>query len=67
LSREADPSPPSSARIRMMELYIHSPIRLHGSVFNQLSTGTIICIKSNKTARTQLAYEYAVIKLGEIS
>jgi hypothetical protein len=25
-----------------MDLYIHSPIRLHGVVFNQLSTGTTL-------------------------
>jgi hypothetical protein len=26
----------------MMELYLHSPMRLHGIVLNQLSTGTIL-------------------------
>jgi hypothetical protein len=34
LAREADHSPPSSAEIRMVELYLHSPIRLRGMVLN---------------------------------
>jgi hypothetical protein len=29
-------------RLRMVELYIHFPIRLHGVVFNSLSTGTTL-------------------------
>jgi hypothetical protein len=33
--READHSPPSSAGVKeCMELYLHSPIRLHGVVFS---------------------------------
>jgi hypothetical protein len=34
LGREADHSPPSSAEVEeCVELYLHSPIRLHGAVF----------------------------------
>jgi hypothetical protein len=33
--READHSPPSSAEVKeSMELYLHSPIRLHGVVLS---------------------------------
>jgi hypothetical protein len=33
--READHSPPSSAEVKeCVELYLHSPIRLHGVVFS---------------------------------
>jgi hypothetical protein len=33
--READHSPPSSAEVKeCVELYLHSPICLHGVVFN---------------------------------
>jgi hypothetical protein len=39
--READHSPSPSAAVRMVELYLHSPIRLHGLVLNYLSTGTL--------------------------
>jgi len=35
LGREADNSPPSSAEIKeCVELYLHSPIRLHGVVLS---------------------------------
>jgi hypothetical protein len=40
--READHSPPSSAEVKeCVELYLHSPIRLHGVVL-RLSTGTTL-------------------------
>jgi hypothetical protein len=40
--READHSHPSSAEVKeLVELYLHSPIRLHG-VMLSLSTGTIL-------------------------
>jgi hypothetical protein len=44
LGREADHSPPSSAEVKdCVELYIHSPIRLHGVVLSQKnSTGTAL-------------------------
>jgi hypothetical protein len=33
--READQSPPTSAEVKKnVDLYMHSPIRLHGVVFN---------------------------------
>jgi hypothetical protein len=39
--READHSPPASAEVKKnVNLYSHSPIRLHGVVLNYLSTGT---------------------------
>jgi hypothetical protein len=42
--READHSPPSSAEVKeCMELYLHSPIRLHGVVLSyKKSTGTTL-------------------------
>jgi hypothetical protein len=41
--READHSPPTSAEDQENEdLYLHSPIRLHGVVLNKLNTGTIL-------------------------
>jgi hypothetical protein len=33
---EADRSPHPMSRLRMMELYLHFPIRIHGVVFTQL-------------------------------
>jgi hypothetical protein len=40
--READHSPPSSAEVKeWVELYLHSPIRLHGVVLRG-STGTSV-------------------------
>jgi hypothetical protein len=38
LESEADHSPPTSAEVKKVGLYIHSPIRLHGVVLNKLST-----------------------------
>jgi hypothetical protein len=32
--READHSPPTSAKVKKTDLYIHSPIRLHGITLN---------------------------------
>jgi hypothetical protein len=32
--RQAHLSPPSSAEARTVELYLHSPVRLHGVVLN---------------------------------
>jgi hypothetical protein len=31
---ETDYSPPSDAEVKMMELYLHSPVRLHGMMLN---------------------------------
>jgi hypothetical protein len=40
--READHSPPSNAEVKeYVELYLHSPIRLHGVVLSY-STGTTL-------------------------
>jgi hypothetical protein len=48
---EVDPS--SLCRIQEnMYLYIHSPIRLHGLVLNQLSTGTILPVTFNVAKAT---------------
>jgi hypothetical protein len=38
--REANNLPVSSTEVKMVELYLHSLIRLHGVALNQLSTGT---------------------------
>jgi hypothetical protein len=48
--READHSPPSSAKVKeCMELYLHSPIRLHGVVLGlKISTGTLLCSKCHR-------------------
>jgi hypothetical protein len=40
--REANHSPPVSAEVKKVDLYIYSPIRLHGIVLNSLSTGTTL-------------------------
>jgi hypothetical protein len=40
--READHLPAASAEIKKPDLFIHFPIRLHGAVFNSLSTGTTL-------------------------
>jgi hypothetical protein len=41
--READHSPPASAEVKEnVDLYIHSPIRLHDVVLNSLGTGTVL-------------------------
>jgi hypothetical protein len=41
--READHSPPSSAKVKeCLELYLDSPIRLHDVVFSSESTGTAL-------------------------
>jgi hypothetical protein len=43
MGREADHSPPPSAEVKKtLSLYIHSPIRLHGVVLNQLRTRTAL-------------------------
>jgi hypothetical protein len=40
---EADYSPPTSAEVKIkVDLYIHSPIHLHGVVLNYLRTGTAL-------------------------
>jgi hypothetical protein len=44
--READHSPPISAEVKKVDLYIHSFIRLHGIVLNWLSTGTALPFSS---------------------
>jgi hypothetical protein len=43
--READHSPQSIAKIKMVELYIYSPIRLHSVVLDLLSPGTTLGIR----------------------
>jgi hypothetical protein len=41
--READHSPSASAKVKKnVDLYMHSPIRLHGVVPNWLGTGTTL-------------------------
>jgi hypothetical protein len=40
--READHSPPSSSKVKMVELNLHSAIHLHGIVLNELSAGTTL-------------------------
>jgi hypothetical protein len=40
--READHTPPTSAEVKNVDLYIRSPIRLHGIVLNYLSTETTL-------------------------
>jgi hypothetical protein len=42
---EADHSPQKMPRSRLMDLYIHCPIRLHGVVLRQLGTGTTLKLK----------------------
>jgi hypothetical protein len=42
--RVVDHSPPTSAEVKKIWIYtyIHSPIRLHGILLNELNTGTIL-------------------------
>jgi hypothetical protein len=40
--READHLSPTSAEVKTMRIYTSTPIRLHGVVLNQLSTGTTV-------------------------
>jgi hypothetical protein len=41
--REAHHSPPANSEIKKnVDLYIHSPLRLHGVMLNQLRTGTTL-------------------------
>jgi hypothetical protein len=47
--READHRPPTSTEAKEnVDLYIHFPIRLHGIVFNLLSTGTTLPLPHRK-------------------
>jgi hypothetical protein len=39
-----------ASRSRMVELYFHSPTRLHGIMFNKLSTGTTLPYRKNYEA-----------------
>jgi hypothetical protein len=43
--REDDHSPPSSADVMNVELYLHSPTRLYDMVLNQLSTGQTLPLR----------------------
>jgi hypothetical protein len=74
LGREADHSPPSSVEIKeRVELYLPSPIRLHGVAlsYKKRSTGTTLpscisteCQKSNTEARSvYFPYAFFEIKL----
>jgi len=57
--READHSPPSSAEIReCVELYLHSPIRLHGVVLSY-STGTTF---TDQITVTALSHVHTVLE-----
>jgi hypothetical protein len=40
--RKADQSTPSNSAAKILDLYLHSPTRLHGVVRNYLSRGTIL-------------------------
>jgi hypothetical protein len=53
---EADHSPQKVPWSRLMDLYIHCPIRLHGVVLRQLSTGT--------TLKPKLIYDSRPVCLG---
>jgi hypothetical protein len=62
---EADHSFPSSAEIKNDGVYLHSPLRLHSVVFNQLSTGTFFFV----TSRAPYGWkspEYAVRILPDV-
>jgi hypothetical protein len=80
--READHSPPASAQVKKVDLYIHSPIRLHGVVLNFLSTGTTLLfilplhqqvvenVHPNNRAATPLIYcasKHCEIQLSNLS
>jgi hypothetical protein len=55
--READHPSLSRAIVRMVDLYIHSPIRLLGVVLNNLSTGTTISpVFTARAARLMPSY-----------
>jgi hypothetical protein len=41
-------SPPTSAEVKRMWIYASTPIRLHGVVLNQLSTGTALPYCNNR-------------------
>jgi hypothetical protein len=45
---EADPSLSSSVESRMVELYFHSPIHLHGMVLNYLSKGATFTLSYHR-------------------
>jgi hypothetical protein len=60
--REVNHSSSSRANVTNSGLYIHSPIRLHGVVFNQLSTGSIssyclyfACSKDDQSLKPSIA------------
>jgi hypothetical protein len=57
---EADYSPHLGPRSRIMELYRHSPIRLHGVVLNKLSSGTIL------PSTLSLSSEHLFVRLWKI-
>jgi hypothetical protein len=44
LECEADYSPPSSAKVKNGELYLDSPIHIHGAVLNYVSTNAILAL-----------------------
>jgi hypothetical protein len=55
--READHSPPSSAEIEeWVELYLHSPMRLHGVVGEHRDNFTFYLLDTTRTVDSQLYY-----------
>jgi hypothetical protein len=50
--READYSPPSSAEVKNVDLYLHSPICLHGVVLKYPALDAWFCLRSYEIALT---------------
>jgi hypothetical protein len=56
--REANHSPATSAEVKKnVDLYIHYPIRLHGVVLNQLSTGTTLPFTTTTTTNSSSSFD----------
>jgi hypothetical protein len=57
--REANHSPPTSAKVKNVEQYLHNQISLHEMVLNKLNTGIILLLMN---LRVLLNEEYFLIR-----
>jgi hypothetical protein len=64
---ETDHSPPTSTEVKKMWVYTSTPIRLHGIVLNQFSTGTNLPFFTNELElNLNISTDLVKIKIEDI-
>jgi hypothetical protein len=62
-AREANHSPSSSVEVKKLELYLYSPLRLHGMLLNYISTGIILPVPLHNSHINKTYKNHVVVKV----